>query len=299
MSIPIFLASDNNYAPFVATTMASILDNTNSFIDFYILDSGINDENQEKICSLKNQFQNFNIEFIKIDTENEFKNIRYKNLSHITLSTFNRFLIPKLKPNFEKIIYLDLDIIVLSDIKELYEINLDNYALGAAWSKKRKLYNIDTKDLMELSDNYKYFNAGVLLLNNKKWIENDILMKLFEIAQKYGDKVLHADETLLNKYFDNNYKILDIKFNYLDYDVINSPEVKPIIRHFATPMKPWNSNYCFANKKPIPLQNFDDFWKYAKMTKFHDIIRKNYDKEINKNFLTKKLSSIVNDAKNG
>ena len=40
-NIPIFLASDNNYAPFVATTIASICDNTKSFCNFYILDGGI------------------------------------------------------------------------------------------------------------------------------------------------------------------------------------------------------------------------------------------------------------------
>jgi len=47
--IPIFLSSDNNYAPFVATTIASICDNTKSFCDFYILDGGIEEENKEKI----------------------------------------------------------------------------------------------------------------------------------------------------------------------------------------------------------------------------------------------------------
>ena len=66
-NIPIFLSSDNNYAPFVATTMVSILANTNSFIEFYVLDGGITSENVEKIQSLKNNFKNFSIEFIKID----------------------------------------------------------------------------------------------------------------------------------------------------------------------------------------------------------------------------------------
>ena len=47
--IPIFLASDNNYAPFVATTIASICDNTKSFCDVYVLDGGITKENQSKI----------------------------------------------------------------------------------------------------------------------------------------------------------------------------------------------------------------------------------------------------------
>ena len=40
-NIPIFLSSDDNYAPFVATTIASICDNTKSFCEFYVLDGGI------------------------------------------------------------------------------------------------------------------------------------------------------------------------------------------------------------------------------------------------------------------
>ena len=65
-NIHIFLSSDNNYAPFVATTIASICDNTKSFCDFYILDSGIEEEeeeeeNKEKICQLKTKFNNFSI----------------------------------------------------------------------------------------------------------------------------------------------------------------------------------------------------------------------------------------------
>ena len=117
---------------------------------------------------------------------------------------------------------------------------------------------------------------------------------MFKIAQKYGNKILHADETLLNKYFDNNYKIFDIKFNYLDYDVINSPQIKPVIRHFATPMKPWRANYCFAKNKVIPLSNFYDFWFFAEMTSFYEELKKNYQYEINKTPLTKRMSVIAN-----
>ena len=292
MSIPIFLSSDNIYAPFVSVVMASVLLNTKEYIDFYILDSGINIENKEKIANLK--FKNYGIEFISINSKEEFSSINYTNLSHISISTFNRFLISKYKPNLEKVIYLDLDTIVLSDIEELYNIDIGDFALGAAWDKTRTLYNTDTKELMDLSDNYKYFNAGVLLLNSKKWAENNILSELFKIAQKYGNKILHADETLLNKYFDNNYKIFDIKFNYLDYDVINSPQIKPVIRHFATPMKPWRANYCFAKNKVIPLSNFYDFWFFAEMTSFYEELKKNYQYEINKTPLTKRMSVIAN-----
>lgn len=292
-TIPIFLSSDNNYAPYVATTIASICDNTKSFCDFYILDGGISKENQEKIYVLKEKFNNFSIEFINIDVDKEFKSINYKNNEYISISTYNRFLIPHLKPELEKVLYLDVDIVVLGDIAKLYSIDLENYALGAAWDKSRILYNTDTKDPMELSDNYKYFNAGVLLIDIKKWNKNNIVNKLFAIEKKYGEKVLHADETLLNKYFDNNYKIFDIKFNYTDYDVLNSPDSEIVIRHFASALKPWNANYCILGKKVVPLKTFEIFWNYAKMTLFYEKIRKNYNHSINSNMLTKRMAKIA------
>lgn len=266
--IPIFLSADNNYAPFVATTIASICDNTKSFCDFYVLDSGITNNNKESICKLKEQFNNFSIEFISIDPNKEFKTINYYNASnYITISTYNRFLIPQLKPELNKVLYLDVDIVVLGDIAELYAESLDGYALGAIWDNNRKYFNTDTKNLIELSDNYKYFNAGILIIDIQKWNNMNILESLFEIEKKYKEKILHADETILNKYFDNKYKILPIKYNYTDYDAKFNTLNNVIIRHFARKVKPWhiqpdtNSKFC---------PNTQEFWKYAKITPFYD-----------------------------
>ncbi len=297
-NIPIFLSSDNNYAPYVATTIASICDNTKSFCDFYILDGGISKENQEKIIALKEHFNNFSIEFINIDVDKEFESINYKNSEYISISTYNRLLIPQLKPALDKVLYLDVDIVVLGDIAELYSIDLENYALGAAWDKSRILYNTDTKEPMKLSDDYKYFNAGVLLIDIKKWNKNNVLKVLFEIEDEYHGTALHVDETLLNKYFDNNYKIFDIKFNYTDYDVLNKPNSEIIIRHFASALKPWNSNYCILGKKVVPLKNFEDFWYYAKITKFYEQICSTYQAGINKNLFTKRMSIVASKMQN-
>ena len=101
MSIPVFLASDDNYAPFVASTIASICSHTKSFCDFYILDGGISEKNKEKICKLKEQFDNFFIEFLFVDLEKEFKNIVYKNAgSYISLSTYKVLGIPVYRETF-------------------------------------------------------------------------------------------------------------------------------------------------------------------------------------------------------
>ena len=284
--IPIFLSSDDNYAPFVATTVASICDNTKSFCDFYVLDSGISEENKEKICSLNNQYKNFSIEFINIDTDRDLKQIDYKNAcSHVSISTYNRFLIPILKPALEKIIYLDVDIIVSGDIKTLYECNLEKYTLGAVPENE---YNQKYKITLDLNSEHQYFNAGVLLINNKKFESST----LFETEKKYRDKLKWADQDVLNIAYENNYKILDKKFNFMT-DEKECEDI--IIRHFNTDVKPWHFDECLNTSY---VSNLQCFWHYAKKTAFYNEIKKLVKYKTMAEFNKKRLLIIMGKRNN-
>tara|TARA_Y100000590_G_scaffold201045_1_gene228464 strand:- start:3413 stop:4270 length:858 start_codon:yes stop_codon:yes gene_type:complete len=255
-NIPIFLAADDNYAPFVATTIASVCDKTDSFVDFYILDGGISLENKEIILNVKKYFKNFSIEFIKINAEEQFKN--FQTITHLTLAAYNRLLIPILKPNLKKVIYLDVDVIVMDDISELYKEKLDNYALGAVIEQGNKNYVKQSMFNIEMNPNSLYFNSGVLLLDLDQWRKHSILSELLKIEEKYRGKLLTLDQDILNKYFEDNYKILDKKFNVMD----TNDEI--IIRHFASTIKPWNIP---LNKSFPELKHYEEFQKYAMLLK--------------------------------
>lgn len=161
---------------------------------------------------------------------------------------------------------MDVDIVSLGDIQSLYNEDITGYALGASWDNTRRFYNTATKDLMNLSENYKYFNAGILLIDIPKWNKLNVLKTLFELEYQYREKILHADETLLNKYFDGNYKTISIKYNYTDYDVLTHPMKDIIIRHFATAIKPW---LIHPSIESSICPNTQDFWLYAKKTLFY------------------------------
>lgn len=286
--IPVFLSSDNNYAPFIATTIASICNNTKSFIEFYILDSGISEGNKEKILSLSNKFDNFSLEYIFIDVQKYFKNFR--SIPYITLSTYNRILIPELNKKNEKIIYLDCDLIVTSDISELYNIELSNFPIAMAKdtgkseevSKQLKILNIN-----------KFYNAGVLFINCEQWRKNNCTQKLLDTEAIYRDKTMFADQAILSIVFQNNCLELPSKFNvqYGADDIV--------IRHFVNVYKPWKTNYFMVGNKVVPLSNFEDFWHYAKMTPFYDELWTNYNSNINQNMLTKRMSIIAEKMKEG
>ena len=265
-NIPIILSSDNNYAPFTASTIASICDNTKSFCEFYILDGGISEINKNKILELKTAFKNFSVNFINIDTEKHFKNFKV-NIKHITISTYYRFLIGDLFPNIDKILYLDVDIIANKDIKQLYDIDLQNYIIGAVKDEGNKDFINQIKKNVNINPSHEYFNAGVLLIDLKKWRENSIKKSLFEIEKEYRGNLLCNDQDVLNKYFENNYLELDSKYNSWF-----GSNKKCVLRHYYSLPKPW------AIRPKLCIFKFNDykkFWFYLRKTVFYEEVYEN------------------------
>ena len=230
--------------------------------------------------------QIISLEFIEIDLKKEFDSISYQNNSeYVSLSTYNRFLIPQLKPGIDKALYSDVDVIFLDDVKKMYNEDLEGFALGAI----PELYleqslNLSRKERLGLNDSHKYFSAGNLLLDCKKWREENILNNLLEIENKNRSNLTQADMDVLNIYFDNNnYKILDPKYCVLDtyYDFHNIKN--PVIRHYHGGFKPWH--FSPNSKIEASMPNHKDFWYYLEMTDFYNEVEertKNIVEQTNK-----------------
>jgi lipopolysaccharide biosynthesis glycosyltransferase/glycosyltransferase involved in cell wall biosynthesis len=280
--ISIYISSDDNYAPYITTTIISTCLNTSKNVRFTVLDSGISKENKKYIKSLAEIYANCVIEFIKIKEE-ALAQIEYRNdNSHISKATYNRILIPTLDPLTDKAIYLDVDTIVMGDIKELYEVDLSGYIVGAVHELHINPVVFEKiNKTLNFSSNHKYFNAGVLLIDCKKWREDNICSKLFALEKKYRKILNYADQDILNKNFDNDYKQLNVRYNtsqdtvqYLTHDIV--------IRHYSG-YKPWDTD-CISG----PNNNITDFWHYAKLSPLYDTILSNFKKN------NKKIKNIPN-----
>lgn len=293
-NIPVFLSSDNNYSPFVATTILSIMDNTKSFVEFYILDGGIYEENKDKIRNIKQKFSNLSIEFIKIDTEKEFKN--FPTRIHFSIDMYTRYLIPKLKPKLDKVIYSDVDVIFNGDIAELYKEDLDGFIIGAVpytfgYLNPDNGQIVDFHERLKLSGKHEYFESGLLLLDCRQWREKNITKKLLKKVEECGAEVLLTpDQDALNIVFENKYKQLDHKYIVVPHrtrimlasEKTSNSARNPFIYHYAGPDKPWdNPDIEFA----------EYFWQYAKKTLFYKQLRFNLKEMIrlkNKEFAQRK-----------
>ena len=234
----ITFSADNKYAQFLGVTLCSIFENKRGSynINIYVLDGGIEKENKEKLKSLVSKYSE-NIHFIKID--NSFFKDFYIS-GHITHATYYRILIPKLLQDLDKILYLDCDIIVLKDIFELYNINIDNYLFAAVNEGV-----LDRQKELRMPENEPYFNAGVMLMNLKRWREENISEKIIQFIKDNPKKLKNWDQDALNATMYGKWLNLNIKFNYTkllrEKNKLQQKEIKDNVSviHY-TNLKPWN-----------------------------------------------------------
>ncbi len=246
--INICFSSDNNYAQHMAVTMASILSNASNEdnYNFYVLDGGISQKDKEKIEKLKS-IKDFSISYFNVD-KNDFSDCPMTGyVKYITLPTYYRFKIPSLLKNVDKVLYLDCDLVLNADIKELYSTDIEDYYLAAI----PEAYNNLHRERMDISAREYYCNAGVLLINNKKWREDKIEEKLFEYAQNPKMKVIYQDQDIINAVLMYRIKYMPLKWNLqhvaIDYDdsfpyhkmerfaALNNPS----LIHYSHKDKPW------------------------------------------------------------
>lgn len=253
--VSIVLSADHAFTMPLGIAILSILKNKNKnrLFSFYILDGGLHQEDKEKINLLFKENDLSRIQYITIDQE-KFKNFFDKR--HFSKAANYRLLAPEII-NSEKIIYLDCDIIVNLDLSDLYDIDLKNNILGA---------------IQEVSDDYvkkyyfrnikRYFNSGVLLINNKKWIDNQIWEKSNTFIAENKNLLKYPDQDTLNHLLENDWLELDKKFNtQLDIHQKKGIEEKSIF-HFVGAIKPWHYRYNNSYKNL--------FLKYLKESPWND-----------------------------
>lgn len=262
--IPVFYASDDNYAKPLAVSIASVVANTNEFVEFYILENKISDKNKKIIEQLKQKFDNFSIEYLTVDLD-VFKD--FPNIAWYSLNMYSRFLIAELKPEIKKAVYLDVDIVLDADIKQLFEVDLAGYVIAAGRGDREILKTPKFSEHLKklnLSEKMWYLSSGQLVIDCEKWRQQGITKKLFEVINQKHEVLRYPDQDALNIVFDCAYKMLDERLNPCDYDFSQDwrtcqkhENPTRLLYHYDGNIKPWNINDC---------KNAETFWYYAKMT---------------------------------
>lgn len=262
--IPIFFATDENYAPFLAVSLNSLLQNASKeyFYKIYVLTTSLSEETQSRIKKVLTP--NSSIEYISLKNELD----KIQDLFHLrdyySKETYYRFFIPDLFPDYEKVLYLDCDIILLDDVSKLFNTDIKDYYAAAALEEVMQTVDVFgtyvEKNLGVPRDIY--FNAGVLLINNKRFLKFKIAEKFVELSKRYTFRVTQ-DEDYLNVLLKDKVKLLDLGWNKTAYKNPEFDDKDLKLIHYKINWKPWHYDDVLYQ---------DYFWKYAKETDYYDQI---------------------------
>lgn len=263
--VPVFFSVDDRFIPYLVVAMTSIIKNSSSknLYKFHVLCTELKKENKEAVKSLETS--NVSIEFDDVTDYLRAISDKLPIRDYYSKTTYYRLFIADMFPDYDKVIYLDCDTVVLADIADLYEHDIGDNLLGATMDDVMNLEQcaLYAEEALGIS-RYNYFNAGVLIMNTKQMREKDLLEKFVRLLNIY-EFVVAQDQDYLNvickdhvTYIKNNWDIetcMPTSFAPKDFKII----------HYNMATKPWHYADC-------PFNEY--FWKYAKMTSFYDLLQK-------------------------
>ncbi|MEG0930073.1 glycosyltransferase family 8 protein, partial [Algoriella sp.] len=276
---------------YTAVVIQSIISNSISSTQYEInvLTEYISEENKAKGYQLIKAHKNFNLNFIYLDNLDTSK--FYLN-SYMNASTYYRFYIPELFKNYDRILYLDSDLIIDNDISFYTTIDFENkvaitspsiYVQRILTEQSDALFTLAYfNQHLQMNDISQYFNAGVMLLNLAEIREKKIDQKLFDSINQIK-KPIFQDQDLFNSVFYRNggVKMISNEFNNpITYKITYFRILLNAIKsNFLNKKRNnWFTIYHYVGKtKPWQISKIDSslFLYYAFKTSFISTIIKN------------------------
>ena len=240
----IVLVGDQAYQEQVSTTIKSIL-YYNKNVKIYVFNQGLSDEwfrdFNELVEQLDSELVNISLDQVTISPE-------WLTQDHISSATYARYFIPQFVVE-ERVLYLDSDLVVNRDSQPLFDISLEGKLVAA------------------VGDAGGYgFNAGVLLIDNQSWKEKQLqetfikeTNRIMGLVQSGQMEDFNGDQTVLNHVLAQDWLPLDKIYNlqvghdlvafYSGWDGHFELDQEPLIIHYTTFRKPWNSDVSYRYRQ--------------------------------------------------
>jgi len=193
-TVEIVFTTDKYYKDYLITTINSAIANKkeSSIYNIHILCVDLSEKDIEKFEKLAKNNVNIYPMPLKLETIKDLG--KYKVDYHVTRADLFKFFMPQLFPELDKILYIDVDTVILKDLTELYNTRLGNKYLGAVnkcipYKIEKKIWKIKfTKKIFK-------YNCGVMLLNLKKFREDNMTEKLIVSKNNKQYKNLMTQQT--------------------------------------------------------------------------------------------------------
>ena len=296
--IPLVFAVDDNYVPFLSVAIRSIIDNASKefFYKIFILNTGLSAQNIKKLVKIAEELSNdVSVESVNVASRMDKIGGKTHLRDYYTNAIYYRIFIPSILSKYEKILYVDCDVVFLDDVSKLFAEDLGDNVFGAVHEEAMSSYDA----FSSYSENFlgipkmEYFNSGLLLINTKEYIKADVENKFIDLMTRCKFEVA-PDQDYLNVVCKGRIKYFDIGWNKtpIPEKPFNDGDVKVV--HYKLNFKPWHYD---------DVKYQDAFWKYAKETPYFDMLknmRDNYtdEEKVKDSEAFFKLQRMANDYVN-
>ena len=244
-NINVAICVDDNYCQHISPMLYSIDKNTQEKVDVYLIYYKLKPESLEYIVRLNEVLTNVEIKIRKL------KDYQYERLSlfketKLPTEAYFRLLLPELLPGIKRVLYLDVDMLILNDLKELYQTKLGNNVMGVVrdfpfTNDKNSWAYFLLGDAGE-----RYFNSGMLLLNLEVMRKNNIVEKFIKFISETSQYYFLGDQDAFNVFFFYDVKVLGNENNYIaeNQSILEKTNFDVTIMHYCgfSDPKPWKLN---------------------------------------------------------
>lgn len=265
-AIPIFFAVDDEYVPFLAVALQSLIENSSNENNYLIkiLYTNITKESQEQIC--KYEKENVDIEFVDLNYYIEKVKDKLYTRDYYTKTTYFRLFIPDIYPQYNKALYLDSDIVILKDVADLYNIDMGtNLVAGVPDGavQTTPIFQEYVEKVVGVADYNNYFNAGILLMNLDELRKFKFQEKFLYLLETVKFSVAQ-DQDYLNRLCKGRVTLVEKEWNAMPMPELNIKEEDLKLIHYNLSAKPWHFDNILYEKY---------FWEYAQKTEFFEKIQ--------------------------
>lgn len=263
----IVYTTDNNFVDKIATSMCSIFENNSNLesITIFLICQNVSLENQKLLIEFGKKY-NRDVYIIEIEEMEKYFTFEFDTTgwSPIVLA---RLLLDKLLPDsVDRVLYLDGDTLILSSLKDLWNTNMDNCVIGACIEAT---VNIEQRINLDM-EHTPYVNAGVLLINMKKWRKEGTGKRIIDFYKANDGKLFANDQDAINGALKDEIFYLEPKYNfyniywyypyhvlkklmgttwYYSLDTVTESINHPAIIHYLGEERPWRKGNTHKFKK--------------------------------------------------
>jgi lipopolysaccharide biosynthesis glycosyltransferase len=222
--------------------------------EFYLLDCGIEPGTLADLRAFASS-RGIQLTFFNIDVA-LFRNL--PTTRALSVATYARLLIPDLFPgSIERVLYLDADCIVVSDLTALWCFDMGNAAIAAVHDAIGA--HLEREIGIEVDDQG-YINSGVMLMNLAVWRRDKLAATAIAFVTRTNPRML--DQPGINAACAGKIAFLTEEWNFQLHKPRRPKQwLEPNIIHYSSEKKPWlHSDVLLAaiylhhrNRTPFPI----------------------------------------------